>query len=115
MARLSGLVRPIFLKRFDILLTRGNMSKRPRPMNVLRVSSSSVIYFKLETLWVVDADFPVDLLPPGTGLVIADAYDAEIIRMGAEHKLPAPRRRALIRKFARATALRLHRFRDQGL
>lgn len=65
--------------------------------------------------WVVDADFPVDLLPPGTGLAIADAYDAEIIRMGAEHKLAPSRRKALIRKFARATALRLHRFRDQGL
>ncbi len=65
--------------------------------------------------WVVDADFPTDLLPPGTGLVIADAYGAEIIRMGAENKLSAPRRKALIRKFARATALRLHRFLDPAL
>ncbi len=65
--------------------------------------------------WVVDAEFPTELLPTDTGLVIADAYDAEIIRMGTENRLSAQRRKALIRKFARATALRLHRFRDQHL
>jgi hypothetical protein len=65
--------------------------------------------------WVVDADFPTDLLPQGTGLVIADDFGAEIIRMGVENKLSPPRRKALTRKFARTTARRLHRFRDQGL
>ena len=31
--------------------------------------------------WAVDVAFPADLLPDGTGLMIADAYDAEIVRM----------------------------------
>jgi len=62
--------------------------------------------------WAVDEDFPTDLLPEGTGLIIADAYDAEILRMGPETKLPAARRKVLTRKFARTAAQRLHLFRD---
>jgi len=64
--------------------------------------------------WAVDADFPTDLLPEGTGLIIADAYDAEILRMGEETKLPAARRKVLMRKFARHAALRLQGLRDPG-
>jgi len=45
-------------------------------------------------------------------LILADAYDAEILRMGAAMKLPAARRAALIRRFARHAALRLQGLRD---
>ena len=38
--------------------------------------------------WAVDAAFPAELLPEGTGLILADAYDAEIVRMAPEAKLP---------------------------
>ena len=62
--------------------------------------------------WAVDADFPTDLLPEGTGLIIADAYGADILRMGPEIKLPAARRKMLIRKFARSAAQRLQACRD---
>lgn len=62
--------------------------------------------------WAVDADFPTDLLPQGTGLIIADAYDAEILRMGPETKLAPARRKMLIRKFARNAAQRLQAYRD---
>ena len=31
--------------------------------------------------WAVDTDFPTELLPDDTGLIIADAYNAEIIRL----------------------------------
>ncbi|MEL6619771.1 MAG: MmcB family DNA repair protein [Pseudomonadota bacterium] len=62
--------------------------------------------------WAVDAEFPVDLLPEGTGLMIGDAYDAEIIRMGPEDKLPAPRRKAMVQKFATHAARRLQVLRD---
>jgi len=62
--------------------------------------------------WAVGADFPTDLLPEGTGLIIADGYDAEILRMGPETKLAPARRMALIRKFARNAAQRLHAYRD---
>jgi len=62
--------------------------------------------------WAVDAAFPTDLLPEGTGLIIADAYDAEILRMGPETKLAAARRKVLTRKFARNAAQRLQTYRD---
>lgn len=62
--------------------------------------------------WAVDMEFPTDLLPDGTGLIIADAYDAEIIRIPDEEKLAAARRKKLTLKFARDTARRLHSLRD---
>lgn len=65
--------------------------------------------------WAVDEAFPTDLLPDGTGLLIADAYDAEILRMGPETKLAAPRRKTMVQKFARHAALRWHAARDPGM
>lgn len=64
--------------------------------------------------WAVDADFPTDLLPPETGLILADAYDAEIVRMGPETPLAGTRRKVMLHKFARHAAARLHGFRDPG-
>lgn len=65
--------------------------------------------------WAVDADFPTELLPEDTGLIIADAYDAEVIRMPEPHKLAAARRKVLTRDFARTAALRLQGLRDPRL
>ena len=62
--------------------------------------------------WAVDEDFPTDLLPDDTGLIIADPYDAEVIRMAPEDKLPPARRKVLTAKFARHAALRLQCLRD---
>ena len=65
--------------------------------------------------WAVDADFPTDLLPPETGLILADAYDAEIIRMSPETPLAPARRKVMLQKFARHAASRLHAYRDPGV
>ena len=65
--------------------------------------------------WAVDADFPTDLLPDGTGLILADAYDAEIIRMGPDTPLAPARRRVMLQKFARHAASRLQALRDPGI
>ena len=65
--------------------------------------------------WAVDEAFPTDLLPDDTGLIIADAYDAEIIRMGPETKLAPARRKVMTQKFARHAALRHHAARDPDL
>lgn len=65
--------------------------------------------------WAVDAAFPTDCLPEGTGLILADAYDAEILRMGPETPLAGARRKAVTHSFARAAALRLQSLRDPGL
>ncbi len=65
--------------------------------------------------WAVDADFPTELLPEETGLILADAYDAEILRMGPEAPLAGARRKVMLQKFARHAALRLQGFRDPGV
>jgi hypothetical protein len=62
--------------------------------------------------WAVDLEFPTELLPQESGLIIADAYDAEIVRMAPEEKLVAARRNKLIRRFASHAARRLHALRD---
>ena len=65
--------------------------------------------------WAVDSDFPTELLPDGTGLIFADAYDAEIIRMGPEAKLAGARRKVMVQKFARHAAVRAQAARDPGM
>ncbi|MFV0383264.1 MmcB family DNA repair protein [Paracoccus sp. (in: a-proteobacteria)] len=64
--------------------------------------------------WAVDGEFPDDLLPGDTGLIRADAYGAEILRMAPEARLAGARRNRLIRDFGRAAALRLQGFSDPG-
>lgn len=64
--------------------------------------------------WAVDPDFPIDMLPDDTGLILADAYGAEIVRMGVERSLPPARRRAITQKVARTAADRLRAFVDPG-
>ncbi len=65
--------------------------------------------------WAVGGDFPVEILPDGTGLMLADAYDAEIVRMGPETPLVAARRKVMVQKFARHAASRLQALRDPGV
>lgn len=65
--------------------------------------------------WAVDADFPTDLLPAETGLIIADGYDAEILRSGPETRLAPARRKVMLQKFARHAASRLQGWRDPGV
>lgn len=65
--------------------------------------------------WAVDTEFPTELLPEGTGLMIADGYGAEIVRMPAETKLAGARRKALTLKFARKAARRQWCARDPGV
>ena len=62
--------------------------------------------------WAVDAAFPTELLPPETGLILADDYDAEVIRMGPEAKLAGARRKSVVQGFARTAATRLQALRD---
>ncbi len=64
--------------------------------------------------WAVDAAFPTRVLPQGTGLILADAYDAEIVHMGPQTPLAGARRKALTQAFGRAAALRLQSLRDPG-
>jgi len=62
--------------------------------------------------FAVAQDFPTDVLPQHAGLIIADRYNAEIIRVPSEHRLSAPRRKAMLLRFAQTSALRLQSLLD---
>ncbi|TCP43169.1 MmcB family DNA repair protein [Rhodovulum marinum] len=65
--------------------------------------------------WAVGAEFPTDLLPAETGLILADGYGAEIVREAPEVRLAGARRKVVTQKFARHAALRLQALRDPVL
>lgn len=67
---------------------------------------SDALYF------AVDEDFPQELLPAETGLIVAGGGTAEVIREAPERPLPAARRRGLLRQFAWLAALRLAALED---
>ena len=64
--------------------------------------------------WAVDSAFPTGLLPEPTGLILADAYGGEVVRIGDETKLAPARRKLITRKFAQHAARRLQALRDPG-
>lgn len=65
--------------------------------------------------FAVDSAFPQDILPGEAGLILADPYDAAIIRMGHLSPLAPARRKAVLQRFARQAAGRLQVARDPGL
>ncbi len=65
--------------------------------------------------FAVDERFPRDVLPEDAGLIVADSYEATILRDAPEHKLAPARRRALTLQFARLAARRMMALADPGL
>ena len=57
--------------------------------------------------WAVDAKFPINILPSDTGIIIADAYDASILRDSPLNKLSAARRKKIMNSLARSACNRL--------
>lgn len=63
--------------------------------------------------FAVPPDFPREVIPENVGLIIADKYDAEILREGDHDvQLPAARRKALTLQYARVAARRVFRILD---
>ena len=62
--------------------------------------------------FAVDNAFPTELIPDDCGLMVADAYDADVLREPPVHKLAPARRKSLILRAALAGAGRLHRIED---
>ena len=62
--------------------------------------------------WAVDMQFPTNILPDKGGLIVADAFDAEVLRIPEESTLSPARRKKIIHKFGRDAAIRLRSFRD---
>jgi hypothetical protein len=65
--------------------------------------------------WAVGADFPSEILPQESGLILADAFDGEILRWPEALPLAAARRKAITRRFARTAAQRLALVADPDL
>ena len=66
-------------------------------------------------LFAVTVDFPREFLPEEEGLILADRYQAEIVRPPKERLLATARRRSLTLSFARYAALRLQSLIDPGI
>lgn len=62
--------------------------------------------------FAVATDFPLELLPEAEGLILADRFAGEIVREAALRPLAAARRKAMLLRFARASATRLHTLLD---
>ncbi|WP_448204161.1 MmcB family DNA repair protein [Azospirillum sp. sgz302134] len=62
--------------------------------------------------FAVDDAFPTELIPDDCGLMVADAYGAEILREAPERRLAPARRKTLILRAAMTGASRLHRIED---
>jgi hypothetical protein len=58
-------------------------------------------------LFAVAPDFPREVLPADTGLIIADRFGGELVRPAPEHRLAGARRKAMSLRFARVAAFRL--------
>src|SRR3984957_9444657 len=52
-------------------------------------------------------DVPCEIFPRDTGLIVADAFGAQIMCEAPEHRLHASTRKSMMLAFARAAALRL--------
>ncbi|MEM7188845.1 MAG: MmcB family DNA repair protein [Pseudomonadota bacterium] len=59
--------------------------------------------------FAVPPEFPEEILPMDHGLIRTDEYDAEVFRHGPDDPLSAPRRKAVMLRFARLAADRLAR------
>lgn len=57
--------------------------------------------------FAVGHDFPQDLIPEESGLIVADAFGGAILREPEFEKLAAARRKAVTLRFARLAAARL--------
>ncbi len=80
---------------------------------------SSVADFRADNKWMdyrmhcdrlffaTTTEVPCEIFPPDTGLIVADAFGAEIVCGAPEHRLHASTRRSMTMGIARAASLRL--------
>ena len=80
---------------------------------------SSVADFRADQKWMdyrmhcdrlffaTTVEVPCEIFPPDTGLIVADAFGAQIVCEAPEHKLHAATRKSMMLSIARAAALRL--------
>lgn len=130
-----GVGRMLFGRRFSVVSELTLASGRRADIIALSPKGdiwiveikSSVADFKADTKWpdyreycdrmffASHEEVPSELFPPEQGLIMADAFGADILRDAPEHRLPAARRKAVTLRFASAAATRLHHLADPGL
>lgn len=130
-----GVGRMLYGRKFSILSELTLASGRRADITALSPKGefwiveikSSIADFKADTKWPEYRDYcdrlffashedvPADLFPQEQGLMMADAFGAEILRDAPEHRLTAARRKAVMQRFAAAAATRLHHLADPGL
>jgi hypothetical protein len=81
---------------------------------------SSIEDFRVDVKWpdyrfscdrlffATHAGVPLDIFPQDAGLILADAYGAEIMRGAPEHRLAGATRKTMLLRFGQAAANRLH-------
>src|SRR5215207_1644097 len=57
-------------------------------------------------------EVPCEIFPKDTGLIVADAFGAQIVCEAPEHKLPAATRKSMLLRFSQCAALRLQALAD---
>lgn len=60
----------------------------------------------------VDPAFPLSLLPEPAGVLVADSFDAHVVREAPAHALHAARRKAMTLRFGLVAGRRLHGLAD---
>lgn len=87
---------------------------------------SSIADFRSDSKWreyipfcdrfsfAVGSDFPGEIIPADTGLIVADAFFGAVVREAPDAPLAAARRKAVTLRFARLAAMRLSSVMDQG-
>src|SRR5256714_13604958 len=63
-------------------------------------------------LFATTLEVPCDIFPKDTGLIVADAFGAQIMCEAPEHRLHASTRKSMMLSFARCAALRLQSLAD---
>ena len=62
--------------------------------------------------FAIPESLPAGIMPGDAGLILADAYGAEMIREAPRHRMAPATRRAMLMRFANTAARRLHRLSD---
>jgi len=73
------------------------------------------IPFADEMYFAVANGFPLNILPNECGIIIADAYNAAIVKPSQITKITINRRRAQILQFAHTAAKRLQKIKDPNI
>jgi hypothetical protein len=101
-------------RRADIVALAGDGT-----IHIVEIKSS-IADFRSDSKWTdyrahcdrlsfaVTQNMPLDIMPQDAGLIVADAYGAEVLREAPSHRMSGATRRAMLLRFAHAAANRLH-------